>query len=116
MILSQFCGARTEPYTGHVSASICKQFKMPLKGTRNVNNALNNLPCYEMPDERLTFGWAMKNLIRERIVHENDYENMATMIALAESFHESYAARVMFELAKLHVMPEDITPHFKQWR
>lgn len=116
MMLSQFCGARTEPYTGFVSASICKQFKMSLKGTRNVNNALNNLPCLQTPDENLTFGWAMKNLIRERIVHENDYENMATMTALGESFHEAYAARVMFELARMHVGPEDITPHYDQWK
>lgn len=116
MMLSQFCGARTEPYTGHVSGLICKPFKISLKGTRNVNNALNNLPCFRTPDENLTFGWAMQNLIRERAVHENAYENMATMIALGESFHESYAARVMFELARIYVGPEDITPHFKQWK
>ncbi|ETN46666.1 uncharacterized protein HMPREF1541_00852 [Cyphellophora europaea CBS 101466] len=116
MILSQFCGARTESYTGHVSGVICRQFRISLKGSRNVSSALNNLPIYRTPDENLTFGWATKNLIRARAVHESAYENLATMIALSESFHEPYAARVMFELAKIHAGPDDITPHLDQWK
>ena len=115
-ILSQFCGARTEPYTGFVSYVLCQDFKIAVKGQRNMNNGLNNLPIYRTPDEGLTFGWAFNNLIRSRAVHEGAYEHIATMIALTESFHETYAARVMFEMAQLEKGTEDITPHFRQWK
>ena len=115
-VLAQFCGARTEPYTGHVSYVLCRDFKVSIKGQRNMNNALNNLPIYRTPDERLTFGWAEQNLIRTRMVHEQAYEHLAVMITLSEAFHESYAARVMFEMAQIVAGHQDITPHFRQWK
>ena len=115
-LLAQFCGARTEPFTGHVSWVLCRDFKVSIKGQRNMNNGLNNLPMHRTPDERLTFGWAEDNLIRTRLVHENAYEHLAIMIALSEAFHESYAARVMFEMAQMVAGHQDITPHFRQWK
>ena len=115
-ILAQFCGARTEPFTGHVSYVLCKDFKVSIKGQRNMNNGLNNLPIYRTPDERLTFGWAEQNLIRTQLVHQGAYEHLAIMIALSETFHESYSARVMWEMAQVAAGYQDITPHFRQWR
>lgn len=115
-LLAQFCGARTEPFTGHVSWVLCRDFKVSIKGQRNMNNGLNNLAMHRTLDERLTFGWAEDNLIRTRLVHENAYEHLAIMIALSEAFHESYAARVMFEMAQMVAGHRDTTPHFRQWK
>ena len=115
-VLAQFCGAKTEPFMGFVSYCLCKDFKLSIKGQRNMNYAINNLPIYRTPDERLTFGWAENSLTRSRMVHEGQYEHLALMVALGEAFHESYAARVMFEMAQMVAGYDDITPHFRQWK
>ncbi|RMZ90898.1 hypothetical protein DV736_g1867, partial [Chaetothyriales sp. CBS 134916] len=115
-LLSQFCGARTEPYTAHVSNVMCRDLKVSTKGQRNINNALNNLPIYTTPDERLTFGWATENLVRSRMMQTGAYEHLASMVALSECFHETFAALVMFEMAEMKQGSEDITPHFRQWK
>lgn len=115
-VLSQFAGVSSDPYTGWVSTLIGRQFKISLKGARNVNNAFNNLPCFQTSDKDLTFGWGPKAFLRSRVIHDNNYEHLLTMITLSESFHENYAARVMYELALFQVGTDDITPHYDQWR
>ena len=116
LVLSQFNGCSTEPYTIFVSRVLCKPFKISTKGARSISQALNNLPCYQTPDAKLTFGWALDGLIRNRKVHDNDYEHLATMICLCEIYYEVYAAQVMFEMAQQMAGPDDITPHFSQWK
>ena len=72
-LLSQFCGVSNDPYTGFCGWIMCKSFKLSVKGARNVNYAINNLPVFRSPDEKLTFGWAFNNLLRTRAVHDDLY-------------------------------------------
>jgi hypothetical protein len=86
------------------------------------------------PAEKLSFGWGLSNVIRDKAVHEGSYEHLALLIALGETFHEpvssllphlivvianedtKYGAKVLMVLARAAAGPEDVTPHFCQWK
>ncbi len=88
--LRKMSGSRVDPYTRYVAYKIFKDLNIPSQGGRNINSALSNLPVHVTvaPNERLSFGWGLSNVIREKAVHEGSYEHLAMMIALGESFHE----------------------------
>ncbi|EXJ90641.1 hypothetical protein A1O1_03745 [Capronia coronata CBS 617.96] len=116
--LRKFTGARVDPYTRYVAYVLFRDLNISVHGQRNINNALSNLPVYQStaPDNRLSFGWGLTSVIRDKAVHEGSYEHLAMMIALGESFRESYGAKVLTELASAAASPEDVTPHFSQWK
>lgn len=115
-LLSQFSGERTDPYTRHVAYVLFKEFKLSIRGQRNVSTALSNLPVHLTLDERLSFGWSESNLLHNRAVHEGSYEHLAAMVALTEAFHSTYSAKVLQEMTSIMAGPEDMTPHFQQWK
>ena len=88
--LRKMSASRVDPYTRYVAYRLFKDLNIPSQGGRNINSALSNLPVHQTiaPDERLSFGWGLSNVIRAKAVHEGSYEHLAVMIALGESFHE----------------------------
>lgn len=113
--LSHFSGARTNPYAIQVAGAICKDFKLSVAGQRRLNKALNDLPCIDALDSRLSFAWSMEHIIRSPRVHQFGYEHLTIVITLAECFHEAYAAEVFHQLAKKALPPGQSTPHIYQW-
>lgn len=113
-LLSQFSGALADPYTDYVASIMCKDLKPGPQGQRRVSSALSNLPNLMTPDEKLTFGWGFDNIIRNNEVSGN-YEHLAIMVALAESFHSTWAAEICHEWAKSIAGPADSLPHLSQW-
>lgn len=113
--LSQFSGARTNPYAIQVAAAVCKDFKLSVGGQRRLNKALNDLPCIDALDPRLSFAWSMEHVIRSPRVHQFGYEHLTIVITLAECFHEAYAAEVFHQLAKRSLPAGQSTPHIYQW-
>jgi len=85
--LRKFSGSRVDPYTRYVAYMLFKDLNISISGQRNINNALSNLPVHLSiaPDEKLSFGWSLSNVIRDKAVHEGSYEHLAMMIALGES-------------------------------
>ncbi|KIW67299.1 hypothetical protein PV04_06563 [Phialophora macrospora] len=116
--LRKLSGSRVDPYTRYVAYRLFKDLNIPSQGGRNINSALSNLPVHlsVAPGEKLSFGWGLSNVIRDKDVHEGSYEHLALMIALGETFHEPYAAKVLMALARAAAGPEDVTPHFCQWK
>lgn len=113
--LAHFSGARTNPYAIQVAAQICKDFKLSVAGGRRLNHALNDLPCVDAVDPKLSFAWSLEHIIRSPRVHRFGYEHLTIVITLAECFHETYAAEVLDHLAKQTLPPEQNTPHIYQW-
>lgn len=113
-VLSQCTGARIDLYTNWVVMILSNDFNLSVRGQRNINTALNNLPLYRTPEESLTLGWTPDHALRNRGVHESGYEHLALEVVLSEAFPERYAARVLYEMAVSHAGPSDITPHFSQ--
>ncbi|OAL33463.1 hypothetical protein AYO20_07319 [Fonsecaea nubica] len=116
--LRKFSGSRVDPYTRYVAYRLFRDLNISVQGQRNINNALSNLPVHVSvaPGEKLSFGWGLSNVIRDQAVHEGSYEHLAMMIALGESFHEPYGARVLMAMADAAAGPDDMTPHFSQWQ
>ena len=116
--LLRFSGARIDPYTRYVSFILFHDLNLSVKGQRNMNNAFANLPIYMSvaPDQRLGFGWGADNVIRDKAIHEGSYDHLAILTALGESFHEVYGAKILQALTSAVAGPEDMTPHFSQWR
>lgn len=117
--LLRFSGARVDPYTRFVSSIIFRDINLSVRGQRNINNAFANLPVYDSiaPDQRLAFGWGTNNVIRDKAIHEGlSYDHLAILTALGENFHEVYGAKVLQALASSIAGPEDMTPHFSQWK
>lgn len=117
-VFSQCCGAGIDLYVNWVTTVFSKQFKLSVKGQRNINNALNNLPVYRTPDDKLTFGWTPDHALRNRgvAVHAGGYEHVGLEGTLSAAFPEVYTARVLYELAQLSAGEGDVTPHFDRWR
>jgi hypothetical protein len=88
--LRKISGSQVDPYTRYVAYRLFKDLNIPVHGGRNINSALSNLPVHVSvaADEKLSFGWGLSNVIRDKAVHEGSYEHLAMMIALGESFHE----------------------------
>jgi hypothetical protein len=116
--LRKFTGAQVDPYTRYVAYVLFRDLNVSVHGQRNISNALSNLPVYPSvaPDEKLSFGWGSSHVVRDKAVHEGSYEHLAMLIALGESFHETYGAKIMQEMARARAGPEDVVPHFSQWR
>lgn len=116
--LRKFAGSRVDPYTRFVAYVLFRDLNTSVRGQRNINNALSNLPVHlsVASDGGLSFGWGLSSLIRDRVVHEGSYEHLAMMVALGESFHEHYAAKVLKAMATTVAEPQDVTPHFSQWK
>ncbi|KAJ9607805.1 hypothetical protein H2200_007884 [Cladophialophora chaetospira] len=115
--LRKISASRVDPYTRYVAYRLFKDLNIPVQGGRNINSALSNLPVHlTVADDRLSFGWGLSNVIRNQAVHEGSYEHLAVMIALGESFHEPYSARVLMDMANAAAGPDDVTPHFSQWK
>jgi hypothetical protein len=115
-LLHQSCGARKDSYVNWVAWLMLKDFKLSIRGQRNVNTALNNLPTFYSLDESLTFGWSPSNIIRVVDVLQTSYDYLAIMFALADTFHNTYAAQVLHHIAVAKAGEGDVTPHITQWR
>jgi hypothetical protein len=115
-VLSQCAGAGIDLYAQWVIMVVSKNFNLSVRGQRNINTALNNLPVQSTPEESLTLGWPLEHALRNRGVHEGGYEHLALEVALSETFPERYAARVLHEIAIAYAGQSDITPHFSQLR
>ncbi|KAK5085197.1 hypothetical protein LTR05_004477 [Lithohypha guttulata] len=113
--LSAFAGARTNPYAIQVATQICKDFKLSVNGQRRLNKALNDLPCVDAADPKLSFAWSMDHVIRNPRVHQYGYEHLTIIITLAECFHETYAAEVFYHMSKQALPRDRNTPHIYQW-
>jgi hypothetical protein len=115
-VLSQCAGAGIDLYAQWVVMVVSNNFNLSVRGQRNINTALNNLPVHGTTEESLTFGWTPEHALRNRGVHEGGYEHLALEVALSETFPERYAARVLHEMAIAYAGQSDITPHFSQMR
>ena len=114
-LLSQCSGAEIDIYCQWVVMVVSLHLKQSIEGQRRINTALNNLPVYRLPDEKVQLGWTVEHALRNQGVHEGGYEHLAIEVLLTEAFHDQrYAARVLHELAVAYAGPEDIVPHFGQ--
>ncbi len=118
--LRKFTGAKVDPYTRYVAYLLFRDFNIAVAGQRNVNNALGNLPVHisVAPADKLSFGWCPSHVIYDRAVHEQEgaYDHLAVMVALGETFHETYGAMVLSEMVAAAAGPEDLAPHLVQWK
>src|SRR5262249_44572409 len=117
-VFSQCAGAGIDLYANWVTATFSKDFKLSVRGQRNISTALTNLPLFRTTiDERLVFGWTLDHALRNLHVHvyQGGYEHLALEAALSEAFPESYAAKILHEVAVAYAGEPDITPHFRQW-
>ncbi|KAL6244438.1 hypothetical protein RBB50_008680 [Rhinocladiella similis] len=118
--LRRYAGAKVDPYVRYVAFLLLRDLKIGVAGQRNMNNALSNLPVHlsVAPADKLSFGWGPSHVIYDRAVHEDEgsYDHLAVMLALTETFHETYGALVLMEMADAAAGPDDITPHFAQWK
>jgi len=55
--LAQHAAANVDVATVQIGRLICDQFKIPVKGDRNVSDAFNNLPVYGSHDWAFGFGF-----------------------------------------------------------
>jgi len=115
-VLSQCTGAGIDLYANWVTMVLAKDFNLSVRGQRNINTALNNLPVYFTPERSLTLGWTLEHALRNQGVHESGYEHLALEALLSETFPERYVARVLYEMAIMHAEQSDIVPHFGQLR
>ena len=115
-VLSQCAGAGIDLYANWVTMVLSKDFNLSVRGQRNINTALNNLPVYFTPERSLTLGWTLEHALRNQGVHESGYEHLALEALLSETFPERYVARVLYEMAIMHAEQSDIVPHFSQLR
>lgn len=114
-LLSQCSGAEIDIYCQWVVMVVSLHLKQSIEGQRRINTALNNLPVYRLPDEKVQLGWTVEHALRNQGVHEGGYEHLAIEVLLTEAFHDQrYAARVLHELAVAYAGPGDIVPHFGQ--
>ncbi|KAL2443897.1 hypothetical protein ABEF95_013880 [Exophiala dermatitidis] len=115
--LRKFTGAKVDAYTRYVAYVLFRDLNISVNGQRNINNVLSNLPVYQSvaEDDRLSFGWGLGNVIRDKAIHEGSYDHVAMMIAIGESFRESYGAKILKYMAQAAAGREDVTPHFSQW-
>lgn len=113
-VLSQCAGAGIDLYANWVVMVLTKNFNLSIRGQRNTNNALNNLPVYFTSEESLTFGWTLEHALRNRGVPEGGYDQLALEVVLSEAFPEHYTARVLYEKAIAYADQSDIIPHFSQ--
>lgn len=118
--LRRYAGAKVDPYVRYVAFLLLRDLKIGVAGQRNMNNALSNLPVHlsVAPADKLSFGWGPSHVIYDRAVHEDEgsYDHLAVMLALTETFHETYGALVLMEMSDAAAGPDDITPHFAQWK
>ncbi|KIW20016.1 hypothetical protein PV08_00591 [Exophiala spinifera] len=122
--LRRFAGAKVDPYVRYVAFLLLRDLKIGIAGQRNMNNALSNLPVHlsVAPADKLCFGWGPSHVIYDRAVHEDEgsYDHLAVMLALTETFRETYGALVLMEMssaaAGAAAGPDDFTPHFAQWK
>ncbi|KIW48352.1 uncharacterized protein PV06_00947 [Exophiala oligosperma] len=121
--LRRFAGDKVDPYVRYVAFLLLRDLKIGVAGQRNMNNALSNLPVHMSvaPADKLSLGWGPSHVIYDRAVHEDEgsYDHLAVMLALTETFHETYGALVLMELsaaATAATPGEATTPHFVQWK
>lgn len=69
---------------------------------------------FKSADEKLSFGWVFDHALKNLGVHDELYERLALEVALSESFPERYAAKVLWEMAKLYATDQDVIPHFRE--
>ena len=105
--LRKMSGSQVDPYTRYVAYILFKDLNITVQGGRNINSALSNLPVHlsVAPDEKLSFGWGLSNVIRNKAVHEGSYEHLALMIAIGESFHEPVSFPVDKRSARRGTIP-----------
>jgi hypothetical protein len=113
-IVSQTSVAGIDLYANWVLEVLTQKFKLSVRGQRNINAALNNLPVFKSADEKLSFGWVFDHALKNLGVHIELYERLALEVALSETFPERYAAKVLWEMAKLDATDQDVTPHFRE--
>jgi hypothetical protein len=113
-IISQTSVAGIDLYANWVLEVLTRDFKLSVRGQRNINTALNNLPVFKSADEKLSFGWVFDHALKNLGVHIELYERLALEVALSESFPERYAAKVLWEMAKLYATDQDVIPHFRE--
>lgn len=116
LALIQFAGANADPYFNYVCSIMSRPFKLSVRGQRNINTALSNMPVFYASDERLSFGWSFDNYVRSPMVHREGYENLAMIQVLVATFHESYSAEVLYAMASILGAPDDMMPHMRQIR
>jgi len=114
-LLSQFTGAKVEPFTINYARLLVDDVNLSASGQRNYNNGLNNLPLYRTPDENLQFGWSMSHLLRNRAIHIYSYEHLMLCSALGEGFSEKYGAAVWSQIGKKFKEKVEVTPHISQY-
>ena len=106
-IFAQCNGAGIDLFTNSCTTAFSQAFKISVKGQRNVNNALTNLPVFETADELVTFGWAREHALRNRgvAVHDGGYEHISLEGVMSEAFPEYYVARVRSSCEICPVVP-----------
>ncbi len=113
-LLAQVSGAEIDIYAQWVFMVVSQKLRQSVQGQRRINTALNNLPVYRLPDDKMQLGWTVEHALRNQGVNEGGYEHLALEVLLSEVFSEGYAARVVHEMAVLGAGEADALPHFSQ--
>lgn len=117
-LLAQFAAIGADPYTVEVGRLLGNDFKLSVRGERNVTHTLNNLAVYGGDDDNLSFGFGMNHIIRNHDLNMTPFVLTALCEVLTEYFDEEFTARVLGELVKLQQppCPAPMTPPLRQWR
>jgi hypothetical protein len=105
--LAQYAAANVDVVTVQIGRLICDQFKIPVKGDRNVSDAFNNLPVYD--SHGWAFGFGFDHIARGAW-------SWVIPGILLEYFDESFSAQVCSQLASDLGTPREWKPSLYQWQ
>ena len=103
-LLAQYYAVGVDPYTVKIGYIISSQFKLSVKGEPNVSSALNNLALYgdgNSEQDKLSFGFGIDHIIRNREANTSGFELTALCGVLLGYYDEDFASRVFHELAQM---------------
>lgn len=115
-VLSRFSAANVDTYTVEVGKILASDFQLSAGGRNNVSDALASLHSYRSLGDALWFGFGIRHIVRSIPMTENGFMCLTLCGALAEFYHESIAAEILFELAKSLKAPPQFMPSMMQWR
>jgi hypothetical protein len=104
--LAQHAAANVDVVTVQIGRLICDQFKIPVRGDRNVSDAFNNLPVYD--SHGWAFGFGFDHIARGAW-------SWVIPGILLEYFDEKFSARVCSQLASDLGTPQEMAPSLYQW-
>jgi len=114
-VLSRLAASGVDPYSVVVGQAIAQRFPLSRIGRQNVQAALAALPSHGGYGNLLWFGFGIQSFARTLGATDQGCSLLALCAALAECYHDDFAADVMHNIVLQHNPPDQLTPSLNQW-